>query len=343
MYRIGVMGCGVVASYGHLPAIVDTPDLKLAAIFDPDESRVKELGNRYPGVLQFTDAESFIEAPLDAIVIASPAPSHSSNLELAAARGLPVLCEKPLASTEQEANEMIELMKSRNLMLYTGFCYRFSPISMKIREIVQSGAIGNVRALRLMYLWNLDGKYVIHPDGQWGLNERRAERMVEGGPMVDCGVHQVDLARWWLQSEVVRHHGIGVWLEEYEAPDHVYLHMDHACGAHTMVEMSFSYSATARDPLSYFSYELIGTGGVIRYNRDGWFFEMRNGYSTHVLSGGSEKNFHGMYQEFARALRSGEPGDLPTGEDGVIATGIARAATNEAIRNRLQVGHTVIR
>jgi len=222
-------------------------------------------------------------------------------------------------------------------MLFTGFCYRFSPVAIQIRDLVRRGAIGNVRSLRLMYLWNLDGKFHFTPDGIRVSNARRDERMLEGGPMVDCGVHQIDLARWWLGSEVVRHTGFGAWVEDYIAPDHVYVHLDHANGAHTMVEMSFSFTATARDPLSHFSYELIGTDGLIRYERDGWLLEMRNGYGTKTLVGSSEKNFHGMYAELEKSLRTGKAGDLPTGEDGVLATRIATEATQYAIDNRLQL------
>lgn len=337
MFKIGVMGCGVVASYGHVPALIETPGLQLTALFDPDRSRLVELGSRYPGAGQYTDPTSFFELDMDAVVVASPAPFHIDNVRMAAAAGKHVLCEKPLATSEEEALGMIELMHSKGLMLFTGFCYRFSPVAIQIRDLVRRGAIGNVRSLRLMYLWNLDGKFHFTPDGIRVSNARRDERMLEGGPMVDCGVHQIDLARWWLGSEVVRHTGFGAWVEDYIAPDHVYVHLDHANGAHTMVEMSFSFTATARDPLSHFSYELIGTDGLIRYERDGWLLEMRNGYGTKTLVGSSEKNFHGMYAELEKSLRTGKAGDLPTGEDGVLATRIATEATQHAIDNRLQL------
>ena len=90
-------------------------------------------------------------------------------------------------------------------------------------------------------------------------------------------------ARWWLGSEVDSHRGIGVWVEDFEAPDHMYLHMGHENGAHSMVEMSFSYNATASQPRSNFQYELIGTDGIIRYNREERNFEVRNSHGTRHL------------------------------------------------------------
>ncbi len=336
MVRIGVMGCGVVSDYGHLPAINDTPGVELVSLFDPDPTRVRTLGERYPQAARFTDVRSFFEdSVMDVVLVASPAPTHLANVKLAAEHGLHVLCEKPLAMTEEDAEDMVALMKARGLMLFSGFCYRFSPVSLRIKQLVASGAIGEVRSLRLVYLWNLDGKYTPGPDGKWGVNLRRHDRMLEGGPMVDCGVHQIDLARFWVPGEVVRYDGIGAWVEEYEAPDHMYLHMDHAGGAHTMVEMSFSYCATSRDPINTFRYELIGTGGLITYDRHGWRMELRHGQGTEYLPGASEKSFRGMYEALAVAIPSGNLGHLPTGEDGITATRIARAATNKAIARRL--------
>ncbi|HLK57962.1 MAG TPA: Gfo/Idh/MocA family oxidoreductase, partial [Chthonomonadaceae bacterium] len=240
--------------------------------------------------------------------------------------------------TEEDAWEMIAMMEKAGLMLFTGFCYRFSPVSLRIKELVDQGAIGHVRSLRLIYLWDLHGRYEWTPDGQRIESPRRVGRMLEGGPMVDCGVHQVDLSRWWLNSEVVRQQGVGAWVEEYDAPDHMYLHLDHASGAHTMVEMSFTYCHTAREPISHFSYHLIGTDGLIRYDRDGWHFEVRTPRGTDYYPGASEKNFHGMYQEFRNALETGNPGHLPTGRDGVIATRIARTATDDVIEAHKGVG-----
>ncbi len=127
---------------------------------------------------------------------------------------------------------------------------------------------------------------------------------------------------------------IGVWVEDYEAPDHMYLHLGHACGAHTMIEISFSYGATAKEPRRHFQYELIGTDGVLRYNREEHTCELRNSHGTQWLSWHPEKNFAGMYAEFAHCLATGEPRNMPTADDGLIATQIARAATAQAIADR---------
>ena len=128
---------------------------------------------------------------------------------------------------ELEIEQMIRIADRAQVKLYTGFTYRFSPSALEIHRLVRNGRMGEVRALRLIYLWNLHGRWEYDRVGVKVPSRLSVGRMKEGGPMVDCGVHQIDLARWWLGSEVHSFRGIGVWVEDFEAPDHMYLHMGH--------------------------------------------------------------------------------------------------------------------
>ena len=334
MKKIGLMGCGVVANYGHLPAIQEASGLELFALYDPHEPSLCAAQAKFAVPHAFTDERAFFASGIEAVSITSPAPFHRQNVLGAAEFGLPILCEKPLAMDAAEAQTMIAAMRSAGAPLYTAYCYRFSPCALKIRELVQSRAIGEVRSLRLIYNWDCHGKYATGPDGERIIQARRAERMLEGGPMVDCGTHQIDLARFWLDSPVVRFSGAGAWVDEYEAPDHMWLHLDHASGAHTMVEISYSYGFTAKKKLHEFVYELIGTEGVIRYDREARSFTMENAQGSYAFDFHAEKNFVGMYEEFAAALERGSSSLLTSAEDGLRATEIAREATNQAIASR---------
>jgi predicted dehydrogenase len=338
MKKIGFMGCGVIATHGHLPAILETPGLDLTSVYDPDPVQLSRFRERYPSATGYTNSDAFLRSGIDAVAITSPAPRHLENVRDAARYGLDILCEKPLAMQDGEIVEMIRIAREAKLTLAAAFCYRFSPVALRIKDLVANGAIGQVRALRLIYNWDLHGRYEIDENGGRILSPRRVGRMLEGGPMVDCGVHQMDLARWWTGSEYVRYQASGAWIEEeFEAPDHMWLNLDHENGTHTAVEMSFSYTHTAKEPLAHFSYHLIGTDGLIRYDRDNWHFEMRTPHGTEYMQGASEKNFTGMYHAWRDALESGIPGDLPSAEDGLLVTRIARAATEKVIAVRAGV------
>lgn len=338
--KIGVLGCGMIAELGHLPAICQTRGLGLHALYDVSWDRALEMQRRFGAAHAYPTEDSFWNSDIDAVVICTPAPLHKEHVLKAARHGKHVLCEKPLATTAEDILSMKASMERADRMLFTGFTYRFSPSAIEIHRLVRERAIGEVRSLRLVYLWNLHGKWRWDPDGRMIPSPLRVGRMLEGGPMVDCGVHQIDLARWWLGSDVVWQRGIGVWVEDFEAPDHLYLHMGHGCGAHTMVEMSFSYNATSREPRTHFQYELIGTDGVIRYNREEHSMELRNSHGTRYLHWHGEKNFTGMYAEFAHALWSGDPRHMPTADDGLAATVISQAATQQAIQDREIPSHS---
>lgn len=332
--KIGVLGCGMIAELGHLPALRHSSGLVVDAVYDVNWARALAMQSKFHIPHAYPNEIEFWESDIDAVVICTPAPLHLQNVLQAARHGKHVLCEKPLAMNEADIQRMIDTMAEAGLMFFTGFTYRFGGSAQEIHRLVRSKVIGEIRGLRLVYLWNLHGKWSWNERGDRQASPLRVGRMLEGGPLVDCGVHQIDLARWWLGSEVEWQRGLGVWVEDYVAPDHVYLHMGHACGAHTMVEMSFSYNATSREPRSHFQYELIGTDGVIRYNREEHSFELRNSHGTQWLAWHPEKNFAGMYAEFSHALSTGQARNMPTARDGLLATRIARQATEEAIRDR---------
>lgn len=338
MIKIGVLGCGMIAERGHLPAIQQTPGIALHAVYDVNWERALSMQRQFGATHAYPTEATFWNSDFDVVVVCTPAPLHLEHVTQAARHGKNVLCEKPLAMTESEIEQMIAVTTEAGVKLYTGFTYRFSPSALEIKSLVESGSIGEVRSLRLTYLWNLHGKWTSNPDGSRQPSRLRVGRMDEGGPMVDCGVHQIDLARWWLGSEVNSFSGVGVWVENFEAPDHMYLHMGHACGAHTMVEMSFSYNATSKEPTSNFQYELIGTDGVIRFNREEHSFVVRNSQGTWHLPWHPEKNFRGMYTELRHALLSGEDRNMPLATDGLIATRIARQTTEQVISDRERSG-----
>lgn len=337
MYKVGIMGCGIVATFRHIPAIMETDGLELAAVFDPKPEKLKKIQEKFnfPAEKCFTDMEEFMQAEMDIVSITSPASYHKENCLCAAKYGHPVLCEKPLALTEEEAQEMIEGMEKANLNLWVGLVCRFSPVARKIHDLITENAIGEVRSMRLIFNGNCHGKYRNDDEtGEYGINQRREGRMVEGGPMIDCGTHQIDLARWWLGSEITNYNGFGAWVDEYEAPDHTWLHMDHENGAHTMVEISFSYCHTSAEARSEFVYELIGTEGVIRYDRSTQLVIVHGKEEVVEIPHEDDLGFNGMYEELVNALKTGKSDMLANAEDGLIATRISRNSTNEAIAKR---------
>jgi predicted dehydrogenase len=341
MIEIGLMGCGTVADYGHLPAICQTRGLSLRALLDPDRRRLEVAGEKFgvPASGRFTDVNAFFAEGLDAVSVTSPAPFHLENVLAAARHGVHVLCEKPLAENEADGLKMVEAMKQAKRHLFVGFIYRFSEMTRRVRDAIRDGAIGELRSIRLVNIWDCHGKYIRDPnspvvqadaaadDHGRVLNLRRDRFMREGGPMIDCGVHQIDLARWWAGSEIDSFTGHGTRIDdEYNTPDHVYIHATHENGVHSMIESSYSYGHTAREQQTHYRFEAIGTNGIIFFDSAINSFQLATPDAITRFPFNQGKGFNAMYEQFRDAIETGQAGAFATGEDGIIATRIARQA-----------------
>ena len=339
MARIGLMGCGSVADFGHLPAISSTAELEVVALFDPVAGRAESYSEKFGGK-PFTDEGEFFAEGLDAVVIASPLFTHHDNVMLCSEHGVHVLCEKPIATNEDEAADMIAVMEDAGKGFFVGMVYRFSPVALQLKQWIEQGVLGKVKHIRMIYLWNLHGQWIRDDAGTWIESPMWRGRMMEGGPLVDCGVHQIDLIRWMTGLEIKSWEGFGTWVSDYVAPDHVVAQLQLENGITASVEVSFTYGHTSKEPRSVFTYEVIGTGGVARFDRDGYVVEARNGEGILVGHGAGEKNFEGMYSQFSEFLKTGKSGDLATPHDAMVATEIAVDCTDQAIQRRGLVGRS---
>ena len=333
------MGAGDVANFGHAPAINATEGMTLAAVYDPVPGKASDFASRHHGGGGYDEVEAFFKSGLDAVVVTSPAFVHRENVLEAAARKLPVLCEKPIADDVADAESMIAAMANAGAPLSIGYVYRFSPVAQQIKRWLDEGVLGAPKVLRLDYLWHLHGQWRPGPEGNWIVSPYWRGRMAEGGPLVDCGVHFIDLARWWLNSEVVDSRVEAAWVSEveFDAPDHVWAHLVHANGAQTACELSFSYGHNAKDPAPIFSYDVIGDAGTIRYEREGWRLELRDGNGLTTGPSSSEKGFWEMYSTWRDAIQSGDYSEMPSANDGMIATKIATDLTHRAMQSKMLV------
>ena len=181
------MGCGIVARYGHIPAIQACEELELFAIFDPNRASLDSAQAQFGVPHVFDDEYAFFASGIEAVTITSPASYHLSNVLQAARHGLPAICEKPLAMDTSEVEQMIAAMGETGATLYSAYCYRFSEVALKIRELLAEKAIGEARSLRLIYNWNCHGKFRTNADGERVIQTRRAESLLGGGSMFDFG------------------------------------------------------------------------------------------------------------------------------------------------------------
>lgn len=185
-YRFALIGCGFFAQ-NHLHAWAEIPEVELVAVCDIDPDRAHAAAESFGG-RAYTDAETLLaNEELDFVDIATTPPTHRMMVELAASHGVGALCQKPLAWDMDDARAMVEAMSSRGLPFMVHENFRFQYPMRRIKELLDTGAIGRPFFGRISFRTNFD----VYSNQPWLVD---SERMI----IIDVAVHLFDLARCFM-------------------------------------------------------------------------------------------------------------------------------------------------
>ncbi len=193
--RYGIIGFGSFAERAIAPAIRASGNSELVAIQKRSREAARQKAAECSVPSAFDSVNDLVRRnDIDAVFIASANSEHCRETVAAARAGKHVLVEKPMAMSVAEAKRMIEVCRKSSVKLMVGHMIRFSPLALRIREIVRSGAIGSITFARADFMY--DGRL-----------SRRAwlkdKRTAGGGPIFDIGVHCLDTLRFVLDAEVL--------------------------------------------------------------------------------------------------------------------------------------------
>ena len=183
MVRWGIAGCGWVARDFAAPAIAASLNGSLVAVHDRDHAAMARFNA--PG---FVDLHSMLGG-IDALYVATPNNSHRSLVESAAQAGVPVLCEKPMATTMVDARAMVAACAATGTLYATAFDQRFHAIHRRIADMVADNALGIVTMVRIVYACWVGPEFSETPDN-WRIDPVRSG----GGALIDLAPHGLDLA-----------------------------------------------------------------------------------------------------------------------------------------------------
>jgi UDP-N-acetyl-2-amino-2-deoxyglucuronate dehydrogenase len=186
-FRFGVIGAGGAATL-HVPAMQTLPGIEVAAIADVDAGRAAALAARYDIPEVYDSAEALLaKASVDAVAVLSPHHLHLGAVRLAAERGVHALVEKALASTVEDADAMVDVCRQRKVVLGGILQYRFTPGARRLREMVQSGALGRI------FLASVTGKFRRSADYYATAPWRGRKTEAGGGALTTQTIHTLDL------------------------------------------------------------------------------------------------------------------------------------------------------
>ena len=195
--RYGVVGVGHIAQAAVLPAFRHARKTsQLAALFSTDSTKLAKLGRKYEVEHRFdyADGDAFErglrEAELDAVYIALPNHLHREYTERAAAAGVHVLCEKPMAVTSDDCRAMIEACDAAGVKLMIAYRLHFDEGNLRAVDIAQSGKLGDLRFFSSAFTMDVREGDV-----------RLAPRAEGGGTLSDIGIYCINAARYLFQDE----------------------------------------------------------------------------------------------------------------------------------------------
>jgi predicted dehydrogenase len=187
MLKGAIVGLGYIAGKGHLPAYLKMKDVRIVAVADLTPARLELARQMIPGVRTYASHEALLEAEdeLDFIDIATPPSDHAAIALAAAARGVNVLCEKPLTTSTAQAQKLLQTAARRKVVIFPCHNYKHAPVIHTVREILAAGTIGEVTTATLNTYRPTHAKGV----AEWLPDWRRMRRYSGGGIAMDHGSH----------------------------------------------------------------------------------------------------------------------------------------------------------
>ena len=193
----GVAGCGRFAEQTFIPTVKLLRKSVLTSLYSGDINRAKSLAEKFGIEKYFNSYDEFLKSDINAVYISSANADHYLQVIKAAEAGKHILCEKPLAMSSIEAEEMVKACEKNNVQLSVNYVYRFHPLITKSKEIISNQMLGKIVSMTLNF--NID----LPPGSNFRFNKIRSG----GGALRDIGTHMIDLLRYF-GGEIVSIQGV---------------------------------------------------------------------------------------------------------------------------------------
>ncbi len=202
--RWGMIGCGAVAEVKSGPGFYKANNSQLVAVTSADPAMTKSFAERDGVPKAYETSEQLVaDADVDAVYVATPPSSHKPLSLIVAKAGKHVYVEKPMAMRFEECREIVDVCAQQGVRLYVAFYRRAMPRFLKIKEWIDSGAIGEVRNVRAVQHQPPAPEDLSRATLPWRLKPE----VSGGGKFLDMGIHELDLFDF-LFGAIEEVHGI---------------------------------------------------------------------------------------------------------------------------------------
>ncbi len=296
--RIGVVGVGVMGS-NHARVFAGLPGIELVGVADPDRGQAEFVANTL-GCAAVADVEELLDLGIDALTIAAPTHLHHPIALTCIGRGVHVMVEKPIASTVEQGRDIINAAREARVTLMIGHVERFNPAVEAVKDAIRNEDILSIAITRV-------GPF--------------PPRMSNVGVVIDLAVHDIDLIRWFTDSDIVE---VQPQLSNAvaEREDIALLQFRTASGVLAHINTNWLTPFKARSVTVATRGKYVTADLLTRQVTECFGFQPDGSYSMRHLSVGHAEPLRSELLAFVRAVRSGAPAAV-TGEEGVASLEIA--------------------
>lgn len=329
--KVCLIGCGRAGMIHARSYAGNIREAELVAVCDPAKENLDAVQRELNVSQVYTDYREVMDNPeIDAVVVVTPTQFHREIVTAAAQAHKHVFCEKPMASTVEECDEMIEACRENVVKLQLGFMRRFDRNFRRGKEMLDSGAIGEVTLLK-------SNTYGPSRPKPWMFDVRR-----NYGPIGEVNSHDFDTLRWYAGSEVKMIHAVGHNFRSPEAAGEYPEYYD-TCSVLLEFENGIVGTITGAQYVGY-GYdsrtEILGTKGIIKVGS-----QDANNVQTVTAEGGIRTDsidswrtlFREAYLEEDRAFIRSILDDADpevTGKDGRMALLLVQEGLRSILENR---------
>lgn len=315
--KVGILSFAHMHAYSYAQCLKDIDGVELVGIADENEERGQEAAHQFH-TKYFQDYHHLLSESIDAVIICSENNRHKEMTIAAAKAGKHILCEKPLATSVEDAWEMIEACKQYNVKLQTAFPVRFNPPVQRVKQMIDDGELGRIVSIR--------GTNRGQNPGGWFVNSE----LSGGGAVLDHTVHVVDLMRWFLNSEVKEVYAeVDTVFNDIDIDDCGLLMLEFENGVFASHDPSWSRCKTF-PTWGDVTMEIIGTNGIVQLDA---FKQHLMVYSDEdsKISQDFWGNPHdlGLVEDFIACIKENREPSI-TGYDGLKAMEVALLAYKSA-------------
>ncbi|MFW5867209.1 MAG: Gfo/Idh/MocA family protein [Armatimonadota bacterium] len=314
---MGAIGCGGIAS-GHLPAYRDVEGIETIGVCDIDEQAASNRAEEFDVPNVYTDWRELLDDErVDAVSVLLPHHLHRDVTVAAAEAGKHVLCEKPMATSLAEVDEMITAADEAGVVLMIGQILRFRAANARARELIREGAVGEVRNVLRRRLGKSEGFR-----SEWA---RRPEE-AGGWVLYGYGAHEVDMILWLTDGVP------GDVYAQARVNNEYWNDYDELTVQISLIDGPMStYQHSINTPFGAWECMVIGTEGAMMVRTE----EIQLGDEIIEVPLDSPAAWRAQVGEFVRAVREGDEPEA-SGRD-VRATMAALEAAKRSIRDGVVV------